>query len=517
MHVLIPCLTTTLCFRVNLSNQLYTIIQPPGVSMPANPPKNWAQIRMINTARAAKKRRVEQDEEDMLAEAARQVERQEMDAQGDTGDAPSAGDEGMRVASTGGAGGGSTGMGIQSFGNPWKNYIRNGVRQWSIDRVRTLTVPIWATGGGLLLPIWMLEWWTLGENNMLTRVGEQLYNAPFKMIEKSLRIINFTAISNELRALGGTSITTQTLTNVPFDIAIWNMEHDSARTLKIEPGGNSVQSAQINGFTSALKHGFFVDGIGFPKVAERFGNNVTPGDRWINMIDGADQHYMAKPGDMWAAKINYQQNGPYGWLHARRPSIYNLSTPRPTPTGEKYNFLGNPQQKFDNDPTNLQIMGAKDGSGELFINDPNTSQQVYNKSLNTMGEFGIPEPCTSCPVIVISMHQLQREQAAGTEASAMQVLGHLTMETKFRYLECPPQWGNQATRQINGPDFDNNPMNYLLDSGQRVARTLGSFTVNLATPISYDQLQDIRPILGGPTLQTNGRVPDFNINVQHVA
>ena len=134
-----------------------------------------------------------------------------------------------------------------------------------------------------------------------------------------------------------------------------------------------------------------------------------------------------------------------------------------------------------------------------------------------MGEFGIPEPCTSCPVIVISMHQLQREQAAGTEASAMQVLGHLTMETKFRYLECPPQWGNQATRQINGPDFDNNPMNYLLDSGQRVARTLGSFTVDLATPISYDQLQDIRPILGGPTLQTNGRVPDFNINVQHVA
>lgn len=369
-----------------------------------------------------------------------------------------------------------------------------------------MTVPVWATGGALLLPLWMLEFWTMGENNLITRAVEQLHQAPFKILETSLRIINFSAISNELRALGGTSVTTQTLTNVPFDILIWNMEHDNARSLKLLPPGRSVQTAQINGFTSALKHGFFVDGIGNPKTSDNYSNNVTPGDRWINMVDLADQHYIAKPGDQWAARLNYQQNGPYGWMLAPRPAIYNLSVPRPTAVAERYNILHNAQQPFITEANTIQFTEAFDGYNDIETNNLNANQG-FTQPPKRMNVFGIPEPCTSMPVIVISMHQLQRERTAGTEATAMQILGHLTIETKMRYLECPPQWTNQATRQLEGPDYANNPLSYSGTSGQRVSRKMATYTVDLQNDKQLEKYGDIHPINGGPVMQTYGSVP----------
>lgn len=501
--------------------------------------KNWGAIRRINQNRAARKRGAPDPPADDNARAKTTrgegtshhpsaedfsraaVELEDlfgpspattMDSEDDEGPRGAAG-EADRISSEGGVDGrtgASVGGGTSS--NPLggiaaslqqNKMLGSGVRKFRINNIRTAQIPIMGQGQ-FVLPLWMLEWWTLLETYRLNEAARQLYNAPFQIMNMKFRIFNITNISNELRSLGGGAVTTQTLTSAPMCMSIINSWVVGGQ-MRLNPQTRRVPN---NPYDTNSPNGCIRDGIYTNKIGD---TPFTDGfSEYVNLINNADQNFWFKPGNEIQGRFSYQQKGPYNWLYARNPNLYRGVT---SANALRWNVLANTQSPID---VNLPIQNryTHDNPQEQINNylDPdNVSSTRYSGPSQNANRFGIPEPASNLPIVVIHMVPLQR--STGNETAVMEILGNIHIETELEFIQAPPQFQSSTNAIINNdPDSTANTVfvsgGTYSRGGQLYSKTLPQLNTTLSDGQAADNmlasLRDIYPFSVPSMISKNG-------------
>ncbi len=360
--------------------------------------------------------------------------------------------------------------------------LGSGTRIYTINNVRTFQIPKMGNGF-LVLPLWLFEFWIMTENFLLNESAQQIYKAPFQIMSMKLKVFLVNNISNELRALGGTSMTTQTLTSAPMCVSMFSSLNGAAQFLRLEPTPvrDSTQQHLNNGMTKALQDGYSVDRLGEENTPT--GPNDCGHSKYLTMVNNADENYWIKPGNEIISKFQFQQKGPYNWLFANQPVIVRPNAVDQGANSKVYNVLKNTQNPINtnvNANSRLNVVNnVEDGIGTFY--DPDTQSTTnFTGPITRAENYGVPEASCNMPVMAIHMVPLQR--SVGDNCTVMEILGNIHVQTEMTFMQAPPQFQNMTTRGVTqNPDvtaedvFTLNPIG-LQRSGELYVRRLPQLT-----------------------------------------